>query len=100
MSPPIYKQARKQACGLIMSWVAHQNEHESSMMGLQAPKWLFVAVTTTTITKLLGRGGGRGGVVLTTNMTKGAPTSFASSYGNQVHIPTRRRRRRRNTKLL
>jgi hypothetical protein len=29
------------------------------MMGLQAPKWLFVAVTTTTITKLLGRGGGR-----------------------------------------
>jgi hypothetical protein len=57
------------------------------MMGLQAPKWPFVAVTTTTITKLFG-----GGVLSPTNMTKGAPTSFASSYGNQVHIPTRRRR--------
>jgi hypothetical protein len=53
-----------------------------------------------------GLGGGwgvvvGGGVVLTTNMTKGAPTSFASSYGNQVHIPTRRRRwRRRNTTTI
>jgi hypothetical protein len=35
-------------------------------------------------------------------MTKGAPTSFASSYGNQVHIPTRRRRwwRKRNTTTI
>jgi hypothetical protein len=41
-----------------MSWVAHQNEHESSMMGLQALKWPFVAVTTTTITKLFERGWG------------------------------------------
>jgi hypothetical protein len=63
MSPPIYKQASKQACGLIMSWVAHQNEHESSMMGLQAAKWLFVAVTTTTITKLFRGWGGVGNSV-------------------------------------
>lgn len=91
-----YIQASKQACGLIMSWVAHQNEHESSMMGLQALKWPFVAVTTTTITKLFERGGEFCLQQTWHDKTKGAPTSFDEALHHHKEIkftsPTRRRR--------
>ncbi len=93
----IHTSKAKQASKHVASswgWVAHQNEHESSMMGLQALKWPFVAVTTTTITKLL-----RGREVRSSVSNKHDKGGTHQLLHHHTEIkftsPTRRRRRRR-----